>query len=146
MAVPGPVGSASSAGCHWLIRERGAVLVTSVADVLELVAPMGTALTDAQRGPTQPRDSLDPLARRVLDAVPLYQPRDVGRIARAAGLAPLEVLRRLGALLAHGLVEQVDSGWRVHPAARPHRPPSVSAHAGHAGGKGVAGDTPGECS
>jgi DNA processing protein len=34
MAVPGPVTSALSAGCHTLIRERRAVLVTSGADVL----------------------------------------------------------------------------------------------------------------
>jgi DNA processing protein len=34
MAVPGPVTSAMSAGCHTLIRERRAVLVTSGVDVL----------------------------------------------------------------------------------------------------------------
>jgi DNA processing protein len=34
MAVPGPVTSAMSAGCHALIREQRAVLVTSGADVL----------------------------------------------------------------------------------------------------------------
>jgi DNA processing protein len=37
MALPGPVTSPSSAGCHQLIRD-GAVLVTSAADVFELVA------------------------------------------------------------------------------------------------------------
>jgi DNA processing protein len=37
MAVPGPITAASSAGCHQLIRD-GAVLVTSAADVFELVA------------------------------------------------------------------------------------------------------------
>jgi DNA processing protein len=35
MAVPGPVTSAMSAGCHQLIREHGAALVTSAADVLQ---------------------------------------------------------------------------------------------------------------
>lgn len=35
MAVPGPVTSAMSAGCHHLIREQGATLVTSAADVIE---------------------------------------------------------------------------------------------------------------
>lgn len=34
MAVPGPVTSSLSAGCHSLIRDRVAVLVTSVEDVL----------------------------------------------------------------------------------------------------------------
>jgi DNA processing protein len=34
MAVPGPVTSAMSAGCHGLIREHGAACVTSAADVI----------------------------------------------------------------------------------------------------------------
>ena len=40
MAVPGPVTSAGSGGCHQLIRQGDAVLVTCVADVIEaLVRP-----------------------------------------------------------------------------------------------------------
>jgi DNA processing protein len=35
-AVPGPVTSAASAGCHRLIREHGAVLVTSAEEVVGL--------------------------------------------------------------------------------------------------------------
>jgi DNA processing protein len=34
MAVPGPVTSAASKGCHHLIAERGAELVTSASDIL----------------------------------------------------------------------------------------------------------------
>jgi DNA processing protein len=37
MAVPGPLTSAASAGCHALIRD-GAVLVCSARDAIELVA------------------------------------------------------------------------------------------------------------
>jgi DNA processing protein len=36
-AMPGPITSAASAGCHRLIREFGAALITSADDVLELV-------------------------------------------------------------------------------------------------------------
>jgi DNA processing protein len=39
MAVPGPVTSAQSEGCHALIRDCGARLVTSVGDV---IAAIGT--------------------------------------------------------------------------------------------------------
>ena len=40
MAVPGPINSPTSEGCHRLIGERCAELVTSVPDILELVMPM----------------------------------------------------------------------------------------------------------
>ena len=39
MAVPGPVTSAMSAGCHALIREQQAVLVTSAADIITHLIP-----------------------------------------------------------------------------------------------------------
>jgi DNA processing protein len=38
-AVPGPVTSASSAGCHRLIREEGATCVTNADEVAQLVDP-----------------------------------------------------------------------------------------------------------
>ena len=43
MAVPGPVTSEVSAGCHKIIREWGAVCVTGAQDVLELLTPLGEA-------------------------------------------------------------------------------------------------------
>jgi DNA processing protein len=39
MAVPGPVTSAASAGCHALIREQRAICVTSAADVIAEIPP-----------------------------------------------------------------------------------------------------------
>jgi DNA processing protein len=39
MAVPGPVTSATSAGCHALIREHSAVCVTCAADVIAVTVP-----------------------------------------------------------------------------------------------------------
>jgi predicted Rossmann fold nucleotide-binding protein DprA/Smf involved in DNA uptake len=44
MAVPGPVTSEVSAGCHKIIREWGAVCVTGAHDVLELLTPLGETL------------------------------------------------------------------------------------------------------
>ena len=41
MAVPGPVTSEVSAGCHKIIREWGAVCVTGAADVIEMLTPLG---------------------------------------------------------------------------------------------------------
>ncbi|MEN9687239.1 MAG: hypothetical protein RL381_251 [Actinomycetota bacterium] len=40
MAIPGPISSPTSEGCHRLIGERAAELVTSVADAFELVSAL----------------------------------------------------------------------------------------------------------
>lgn len=42
MAVPGPITSPTSEGCHRLISERSAELVTSISEVMELVNPLGS--------------------------------------------------------------------------------------------------------
>lgn len=42
-AVPGPVTSPSSTGCHHLIREYGACLVTDASDILSLIDAGATA-------------------------------------------------------------------------------------------------------
>lgn len=40
MAIPGPINSPSSEGCHRLIGERAAEIVTSVADAIELISAL----------------------------------------------------------------------------------------------------------
>ena len=37
MAIPGPINSPTSEGCHRLIGERAAEIVTSVADAVEFI-------------------------------------------------------------------------------------------------------------
>lgn len=111
MAVPGPLTSVQSTGCHDLIRSGKAILVTGAADVLELVGRSGDHLTSPLHGPTSPRDSLDETVRRVLDAVPLRTAVGVARIARTAGVSALVVQQVLPALLVAGLVQQRDGAW-----------------------------------
>jgi DNA processing protein len=113
MAVPGPVTSHMSAGTNNLIKEPEAACVTGFRDVLELVGRIGDDLAPPLEKPRDPRDDLDPLARRVLDAVPLRQPAGPASIARTAGVDALQVNRALGGLAASGFVERVDAGWRV---------------------------------
>jgi DNA processing protein len=113
MAVPGPVTSAQSAGCHELVRAGKAVLVTQVSEVLELSGAIGDNLLEGRRGPVHPRDKLTETARRVLDAVPVRLPVGVARIARTAGVSALVVQQVLPPLLVAGLVEQRDGGWRL---------------------------------
>lgn len=45
--VPGPITSAASIGCHELLRERMAVLIRGVDDIVELLEPIGGPLTVA---------------------------------------------------------------------------------------------------
>lgn len=123
MAVPGPVTSDLSVGTHDLIRSQGAVLVTRARDVLELVGPVGENLSPPCRGQGRAHDDLDPLALRVLEALPLRRPATTARVVREAGLDPDTVLRLLGFLDLIGLAEQAEGGWRLaHEAAARHRP------------------------
>jgi DNA processing protein len=116
MAVPGPVTSAMSVGCHELLRdvERGATLVTSAAQVLELVGAVGEGLTDGAAGrPQTARDGLSDVARRVLDACPVRTGVPPERLAAVAGCDVLDVLRVLPALELAELVQWTGSGWRL---------------------------------
>jgi DNA protecting protein DprA len=50
MAVPGPISSPTSDGCHRLIGERCAEIVTSVSDALELMMPLAPKFTSTLSG------------------------------------------------------------------------------------------------
>ena len=113
MAVPGPVTSDMSAGCHEIIREWGAVLVTGARDVLEHVSPVGEELGSARFGPVLPRDDLDPVTRTVLEAVPVRGGGGPASIAVAAGVDLDTVIQCLGLLAAAGFVERSEKGWRA---------------------------------
>ena len=113
MAVPGPVTSPLSAGCHEMIREWGAVLVTGARDVLENVSPVGDELGGRRRGPAVPRDGLDPVTRAVLEAVPSRGGGGPASIAVSAGVGLDTAIRCLGSLAAAGFVERSVKGWRA---------------------------------
>ena len=127
MAVPGPVTSAASAGCHALLRrteEEGVVhLVTCAAEVLALVGRLGADDAPELRGPERPRDELPELVRQVLEALPVRGGAGEATIAREAGVPVADVQQVLPPLLIHGLVERCESGWRLTAlgAGRPAR-------------------------
>ena len=126
MAVPGPVTSAQSAGCHEAIREWGAVIVTGAQDVMELLEFSGDEPAGNPRGPALARDLLGPLDAQVLEAVPARVGRGPARIAIAAGVDFDTVMRCLGGLAAAGFVERCDRGWRLR---RPPAHPSAGSNA-----------------
>ncbi len=122
MAVPGPIASAMSAGCHLLIRDRNAVLVTSADQVLEVVNPIGQGALPPVRALPQPYDALSLPARRVLDVVPWQAPVPTVRIAADAGVEPRKATGLLAELASAGFVRRDGAGWRLAPVSRPGGP------------------------
>lgn len=113
MAVPGPVGSVTSYTPHRLIREGEAVLVTTVAEIRELVEPVGAVLV-THRGPRHLLDALRPEQRAVHEALPSRGSRDAGELAVRAGVPLPAALAVLDELAEAGLAESTaDGGWRV---------------------------------
>lgn len=110
-AVPGPVTSSASAGCHVLLR-NGAELVTRYEEILEFVGRIGELAPDEPR-PTTALDGLDEAERRVYEALPGRGAAAVDQIAVAAGLPPEHVLGPLALLELAGLVECRDGCWRI---------------------------------
>jgi len=117
MAVPGPVTSRQSAGCHQIIRDWGATCVTCAADIIEMVSPLGIADSPEAPAPAglrgAPRDELDLDSARVLDALPARGAAGPSTIAVEAGVDLDTVLRCLGLLAGCGFVERCDRGWQL---------------------------------
>lgn len=114
MAVPGPVTSDQSAGCHELLREYRAMCVTCARDVLEHLDPSATDGSAGPRGgPAVARDLLDPAAAAVLEQVPARGGRGPAAIAVAAGVDLDTAIRSLGLLAAAGFIMRCDKGWRA---------------------------------
>ncbi|MGP3954740.1 DNA-processing protein DprA [Nonomuraea sp. 3N208] len=126
-AVPGPVTSRMSAGCHRLLRERKAVCVTSAEEMIELVGVIGDDLAPQTRAPAVPRDELNEPTRRVLDAIPTRGGAGPASIAVAAGLGLDATMSALGGLAAAGYIERSPDGWRLRKQGTTYRKASEAA-------------------
>ena len=133
MAVPGPITSDLSAGCHHIIREWQGVLVTSATEVVEHLSPLGApqeapepagagesagaregrVRTGSRASAVLDRDELEPETAAVLDALPARGGMGPARVAVRAGLDLRTVMRCLGVLAAGGFAERCDAGWRL---------------------------------
>ncbi|MGM1016497.1 MAG: DNA-processing protein DprA [Actinomycetota bacterium] len=102
-AVPGPITSAASAGCHRLLREYDAQCVTTPAEVRQLLGDADSAVDVAKR---------DPERARLLDVLSGRHALDTQEIARRAGFSEEHTNAILGLLLLEGCVERRESGWR----------------------------------
>ncbi len=123
MAVPGPVTSAMSVGCHLLLADRFAQLVTNADDVLAALGrsrppPAGPAGNDEPGSdPRHPTDGLDLDSARVYDSLPARGYRSVDELVTESGLLPSQVLGSLAVLELHGLAKRNGAEWRRVVAA-----------------------------
>ncbi|WP_254069482.1 DNA-processing protein DprA [Herbiconiux sp. VKM Ac-2851] len=114
-AVPGPVTSATSAGCHRLLREYDATCVTTPADVVELVLGPATDRPSLLDPPPPPRSSAS-VARGLSGSVP------PGSSGSAAPGSSGSVVPGSPGSVAPGSLGSV----LPHPAGSPMRAGSVS--------------------
>lgn len=111
MAIPGPVTSAMSVGCHEQLREEDVRLVTGVPQIVELVGAMGRDLASAPRGSERPRDRLAPVESRLLEALLVRKPLPSDQVAARAGVDTREAMRILPDLVHRGLARRQGHGF-----------------------------------
>ena len=112
MGIPGSVTSAMSAGVHRELRE-GALLVSCIEEVIEAVGEFGTDLAPRANGAASPRDHVDAVGNRILDAMPANRAATDAQLATSAGASRSEVIATLGLLELEGFVTRDISGWRL---------------------------------
>lgn len=115
-AVPGPVTSAASAGCHRLIREFDAVCVTNPDEMLELMPVRDVSLFDecevqSVSATGSHTDESGSAQLRVLDSLSDRSPRTIDDVARRAGLGIAETQSVLGMLGLEGTANTRERGW-----------------------------------
>ncbi len=106
--IPGPVTSASSAGCHRLLRETPAVCITTASEITELFEPAAIS-SDVTSSLVE---SVHPFAIRVMDALSSRVFRPTETLAVTSGLSLSETLAVLGLLSLHNAVSERNGAWR----------------------------------
>lgn len=108
-AVPGPVTSATSVGCHQMIADQLATLVVDAAAVIRLVRPDGEGVMTGGRA--RATDALSAEQKRVHDALPARGAVTIGEIAFSAGLELPAVRTALARLEVTGLIDGDGARW-----------------------------------
>lgn len=105
-AVPGPVTSAASSGCHRLLREYDAVCITGADDVVELLPGASIPAVDEA--------SVElPEAGRLDAVLSMRIARTTEDLAARAGVSTADAEALLGLWSLTGRVERDGAGWRA---------------------------------
>nr|WP_239003845.1 DNA-processing protein DprA [Nocardia panacis] len=105
LAIPGPVTTANSVGCHRMIREGEARLVTRAEDIIEEAGPLRLSQPDTTESAVSGNEAL------VFDALPRTGSRQPRELATASGIALPEVRAALPVLEFAGLIGVDENGW-----------------------------------
>lgn len=114
LAVPGPVSSATSSGCHRLVVHEQALLAGGVDDVLAALDLTAAGSAGAPATPSR----LSRSDHAVLDCLPARGTLTADRIAIASALPTREALAALGRLEAQGWVLRERDCWGLSARAR----------------------------
>lgn len=132
-AVPGSVFSANSAGCHRLIAEGAASIVTRPEDVVDMAGGIDHRPDPVASTGTRAHDGLDVQDLLLYDALPARSATSPDNLCRVAGLGIGAVLGGLSRLQQRGLAVRSGAGWRRDgagsegPGASPPAPVAGSA-------------------
>ena len=131
-AVPGPVTSPSSTGCHALISQHLAELVTDANDVMQLAMTAtqysithardgareqgsgqgALAIEEVSHGAKRQAPDFASASHRALYDVSSSKPRELEELASRAGLSLAQTRAAAGELELEGLLEAVHGKWR----------------------------------
>lgn len=114
-AVPGPIFAPTSEGCHRLIREGLASLITDASQLdlgpLQLDLLEESSLLEAGQTQQRPEDQLSESQRIIWDALGLGQGRSLEDVALATGASNRLLLVTLSQLEQLGLARRTELGW-----------------------------------
>ncbi|WP_345474304.1 DNA-processing protein DprA [Glutamicibacter ectropisis] len=113
-AVPGSVFAPNSAGCHRLIAEGSAGILTSPQDALDLIGAAGGAQSVHEQ--LVPQKSTDQLGREegmVYDILSFRKSMPVDEISTRSGIPMIQTLKAVGRLEALGMACTDGLAWKL---------------------------------
>ncbi|HLR93036.1 MAG TPA: DNA-processing protein DprA, partial [Jiangellaceae bacterium] len=112
-ALPGPVTSALSVGCHDLVRHGAGTLATDAAEVLDAVGRLGIDAAPEPVNPDTVRDRLPDDVAETLEALPASGTATAAQLSARTGFTEQECAAALSMLRDHGMVHRRGAGWQL---------------------------------